>query len=249
MRTLLLYTTTWIVFFLIMTWTWCSLKKHHTPPIIGEGPLSKLAPPVVKARQDRYASNAIPWLAVMAHSRLLRVPLYHICDSMCSRYRDTIVHECLTMFCATGAPPPNAITVGIDENESGVTGLSKDISRLAPLPEALQHFGIVSLLRKAYEDRYGPRPDIPCIVHCRLDDVKDLPHRDFQKRIEDSRLLKLLQFCHSRYQRVCIETTLHDVSMMETLMGQLQFHVKVQGHRDIVTSMNQYGSWRTRILW
>jgi len=173
----------------------------------------------------------------MAHSMLLRVPLYHVCDSRCSRYRDTIVHECLTMFCATGAPPKNAITVGIDETESGVTGLSKDISRLAPLPEVLYNFGIVTLLRKAYEDRYGPRPDTPCIVHCRLDDVKDSPHKHFQKRIEDTRLLKLLQFCQSRYKRVYIETTLHDVSLMETLMGQLQFHVKVQGHRDIDESI------------
>lgn len=173
----------------------------------------------------------------MAYSKLLRVPLYHICESNCDRYVDTVVHACLMEFCMGGSPPENGITIEIEDDEfTGVSKIATDICRLAPLPELLQHFGIVSLLRSAYESRYGPRSGLHCIVHCRLDDVKVGQHIN-QKRIGDRRLLKLLEFSHSKYHDVCIETTPHDISMMERLVGQLNFTVKVHGHPDIDESI------------
>ena len=217
----------------------CSVKRCHTPTQEDNMREMKLAPLIVKARSDRYASTAIPWISAMAYSRVLRVPLYHICNSNCSRYNDNIVHECLIKFCERGAPPDNGNIIEIDDDDAGggVTSLANDISRLAPLPELLQHFGIVSLLRRAYESRYGPRSGLPCTVHCRLDDVKESPNAHYQKRIEDTRLLKLLEFSQSKYGDVCIETTPHDISMLEGLVKQLNFNVSVRGHPDIDESI------------
>jgi len=196
-----------------------------------------LSPLVVKARGDRYASNAIPWSLVMAYSKLIDVPLFHICDSNCNKFRETIVHNCLLDFCQPNLPPPNSVVMGLEDHENGVTALAEDLARVAPPPELLQHLGIISRFRLAYESKYGPRLDPPCIVHCRLDDVKEAPNREYQKRIEDDRLLKLLKFLHKKHDRIHIETTPHDVELMELLVQQLDFKVQVEGHADIDESI------------
>ena len=46
-------------------------------------------------RDDRYGSNAIPWIAVMFLSQQENVPLYHNCSTCCNRYKNNIIHKML----------------------------------------------------------------------------------------------------------------------------------------------------------